>query len=81
MSRKVVFGVLSGVFVLAAVIDGIGAYLPKLINSITLTLAFMLLAFGTGKANEKQFQIFAFGFLAISIIGFIYRILTWDNLF
>lgn len=76
MNRKTFYWIATGVFALAAAIDLWDGYVPKLISSVTITVGFALLAFGSGRDNKKQFQRVAYALFMIAIGAFVYRMVT-----
>ncbi|MEQ8364274.1 MAG: hypothetical protein RIF39_00565 [Cyclobacteriaceae bacterium] len=76
MNRKTFYWIATIVFAIAAVIDFWDGFVPKLVSSVSITLGFALLAFGTGRDNKNQFRMVAYGLFAIAIGAFVYRIIT-----
>lgn len=76
LNRKTFYWIATIVFTIATVIDFWDGFVPKLVSSVSITLGFALLAFGTGRENKNQFQMVAYGLFAIAIGAFAYRIIT-----
>lgn len=80
MKNKKLLWTLAAIFAVAAIIDIIDDYTPKLISSVAITLALIFFAAGIGKANQKQFYFAAYGLIFIALLAFGYRLLSWYEL-
>jgi hypothetical protein len=75
MKNKKLFLALTILFFIAAVIDIIDGYVPKLISSIALSAGFAALTFREKNPQKKILINLAYTFFLIALSGFAYRII------
>jgi len=77
MRVKTILLLIAFAFFAASVIDAFDGYIPKLINSLLLMFAFIFLATGYGRKDQKKLFVWGFGLLIMAIAVLIYRLMTW----
>lgn len=73
MKNKPAVWILTLIFAIGTFIDLIDGYLPKLISSVSITLALLCFAIAAGKPGSKL-NVAAYTFLFVAFLGFAYRL-------
>jgi predicted membrane protein len=77
MKNKTVLWILVVIFAIMTVIDFIDGNMPKLISSLSITLALILFAVSLDRRRPGYYHIAAYGLLLVALIAFAYRITNW----
>lgn len=74
MKSKSLLWLLTLVFVIGAFIDVIDGYFPKLVSSLSITLALLCFAIAGSKTGSKL-HVVGYTFLFVAFMAFVYRLL------
>ncbi|HCM77769.1 MAG TPA: hypothetical protein DIS90_15405 [Cytophagales bacterium] len=77
MKRSTLLGLAAVIFFIAAIIDIIDGYIPKMISSVSITIALLVLALGQGKVNKSAYDRVALAFMVVALLAFVYRLLNY----
>lgn len=80
MKSKSLTWILTIIFAIGTFIDLIDGYLPKLISSVSITLAFLCFSLAAGKSSSKL-NVVGYTFLFVAFLGFAYRLVKHYHLF
>ncbi|PBQ34215.1 hypothetical protein CNR22_21390 [Sphingobacteriaceae bacterium] len=80
MNNKLLLWIFTAIFALGTFMDIMDGYLPKLISSVSMTLALLCFALAAGKSGSKLNTV-GYTFLFVALLGFIYRLVKFYHVF
>jgi hypothetical protein len=79
MKTNTILWLATAALLIASIIDIVDGYIPKMISSISITIALVAFALGQGKGNKKLYNWVAYVFISLALLGFVYRLLKFYN--